>query len=373
MSVTHTSWISLIVRAIRQRRWAVVALLSLLLHAAALQWAGNNFRLPVVQQESPPPVILQTALVQPAPAKPALPARPQPKPRRPKPAPKPATPATDHPATATPATSTIAVPQQSTAIASPPVGAVSPFDGPDIASIEFPAAEPAAAAPEPGVARYKVDPPPSAELKYDVMALREGQKVYGHGTIGWHFNGQHYTINGDAGILFISALSFTSQGYTNDFGIAPTLYTEKRFRRAATTTHFDHARQLISFSASAKSYPLQGGEQDRASIIWQLAGIGRGDSARFSENAQISLFIAGARDGETWQIQVMGEEEIATGIGQLQAWHLRRIARAGSHDQQLDIWLAPGQQWYPVRLRFTEVNGEYLDMSLSAIHPALTR
>jgi len=49
------------------------------------------------------------------------------------------------------------------------------------------------------------------------------------------------------------------------------------------------------------------------------------------------------------------------------AWHVMRAPRAGSYDKKLDIWLAPQQQWYPVRLRETETNGDYLDMSLSTL------
>jgi hypothetical protein len=49
----------------------------------------------------------------------------------------------------------------------------------------------------------------------------------------------------------------------------------------------------------------------------------------------------------------------------MNAWHVVRIPRPGSYEQKLDIWLSQQQGWYPVKLRFTETNGEYLDMSLS--------
>jgi hypothetical protein len=44
-----------------------------------------------------------------------------------------------------------------------------------------------------------------------------------------------------------------------------------------------------------------------------------------------------------------------------------RAPRPGSYEQKLDIWLAPQHWWYPVRLRFTETNGEYLDMAVTAL------
>lgn len=213
---------------------------------------------------------------------------------------------------------------------------------------------------------YHVSPPPSVELQYDVQKVsHEGNPIYGRGKIAWHIDGDHYVINGEAGMLFITALSFKSEGVIDEFGVAPVLYSEKRFRRSETNTHFHRERNTISFSASTQTYPRQGGEQDRASIIWQLVGIGRGDSAKFAPDAEFDMFVAGVRDGEVWRLEVVGEEEIDTGGVKTKAWHVMRMPRAGSYDQKLDIWLAPQAGWYPIKIRYTENNGDYLDMSVS--------
>jgi hypothetical protein len=216
---------------------------------------------------------------------------------------------------------------------------------------------------------YVIDLPPSVELKYDVQKTpKEGQPTYGNGTIAWHSDGSRYSIDGEFGVLFITALHFKSSGTTDDGGIVPELYSEKRFRRAETNTHFHRERNTISFSASTKLYPRSGGEQDRASIIWQLAGIGRGDSARFVPGAVFEIVVAGTRDAEPWQIQTIGFEEIIIDGKTIGAWHVVRAPRARTYDQKLDIWLAPQLQWYPVRLRYTEPNGDYLDMSLTGLN-----
>jgi hypothetical protein len=76
--------------------------------------------------------------------------------------------------------------------------------------------------------------------------------------------------------------------------------------------------------------------------------------------------VAGVRDAEPWQIQVIGLERMDTAAGATEAWHVMRLPRPGSYEQKLDIWLAPQRSWYPVRLRFTETNGDYLDMALSS-------
>jgi len=40
---------------------------------------------------------------------------------------------------------------------------------------------------------------------------------------------------------------------------------------------------------------------------------------------------------------------------------------AHSHEQTLDIWLAPSHEWYPVRLRFTDNDGEVIEQTLDKI------
>lgn len=225
------------------------------------------------------------------------------------------------------------------------------------------------AASEANSTSYSIDLPPSADLKYDVQKTpKDGAPMYGSGTIKWQTDGSTYSVNGDFGVLFITALHFQSSGSINDSGIVPELYSEKRFRKPQTNTHFHRERNTISFSSSTLSYPRTGGEQDRASIMWQLAGIGRGDSGKFVAGSSIDLFVAGTRNAETWKILIIGQEEITIDGVITQTWHVVRAPRNDTHDQRLDIWLAPDRHWYPVRLRYTESNGDFLDMTLTGLN-----
>ena len=215
------------------------------------------------------------------------------------------------------------------------------------------------------MAALRFAPPPSAELKYNVQALRDGKTVYGSGKISWQANGDRYAIDGEAGVLFFTMLNFKSEGSLDQQGITPLRYSEKRYRKSETNTHFQRDPKRISFSASTQQYPRNGGEQDRASIIWQLVAIGRADPAQFGNG--LDIFVAGVRDGDTWHVQIVGEEQITVGGESITAWHLLRTPRADSFDATVDIWLAPTRDWYPVKLRQTERNGDYLDMSMSSI------
>lgn len=350
------------------RRWIGLLLASLLLHFIFLGWIGGGISLPSQPNKAPATVIAQLHHVRPD----LPPASVKPDPVRPKRRTKPVRPIQPAPAA-----------QQESAAPifseSAPLPSHQEISGIDLAqaseaflamesgasSEKVPASEPSNTVAEPDLQIYKVSIPPSAVLKYDVEAVRDGKMVYGSGKISWQSDGGNYIVDGEASILFFTLLNFKSIGVIDEFGVAPVIYSEKRFRRPETNTHFHRERNTISFSASTVTYPRKGGEQDRASVVWQLTGIARGDGDKFRPDAEIDLFVAGVRDGAPWRVRVIGAEEVETGSGKVIAWHLVRTPKSGSYDQQLDIWLAPDREWYPVKLRFTEKNGEYLDMLLS--------
>ncbi len=218
---------------------------------------------------------------------------------------------------------------------------------------------------------YQTDAPPSAVLDYDVTGTKDQAPAYGSGRITWVNHGSSYEVMGRAKALFFTVLNFSSQGELDDWGVSPVIYTEQKGFKAATNTHFNRERNIVSFSASTTSYPRQGGEQDRASLIWQLAAIGRGNPAQIQPGVTIDLFVAGVRDGELWRVQVLGEEDITLPIGRLHTWHVVRMPKPGSYDDRVDIWLAPQHAWYPVRVRYTDQrpDGDYTELSLSGLTP----
>lgn len=358
----------------RRRRWLGVLLLTALLHILLIVWGGRQLDAPLSVERRDHIVMTNIAALPPVEKPVLLPqeakAQPKPSPRphpvaaaKPRPAPEPAIEVPDTPIRETvtpivdaqPAAPTVADAAGSLADTKPPIEHPGPVEPP----------QPAAAAGK----HYQTSAPPSAELKYKVEALQKGQNYHGSGKITWQTDGGNYTINGEAGALFITVLDFKSEGEVNGFGVAPVTYTQKRFRKPATKTIFHRELKQIVFSSSDNKYPLSGGEQDRASVVWQLASIGRGDGAQFSPGAVIDLFVAGPLDAETWRMQIVGQEQIDVDGDQRTAWHVIRIPEPGSHEQRLDIWLSPQQEWYPVKLRFTETDGDYLDMSLSNLKP----
>jgi hypothetical protein len=352
----------------RPLRAIAILLAVLLLHLLAGLWSDQQLN---QSTDTAAPNVVTVALETPSPPEPIVASKPPPKPRPKPPAPRPSPPAPPPPpANAAP----VATPEP---LSPTPfvtanqgdwqTGSGAPGNGGngDAGTNADSAASVAAAATSPAPA-HGADAPPSVTLKYDVQGLRDGQNVYGSGKIAWRNQDGRYRIDGSASVLFFTLLQFSSDGELDDFGVSPTLYTEKRFHKTATDTRFEHARNTITFSASDNRYPRPGNAQDRASIIWQLAAIGRGNPAAFFTGADFTMFVAGVRDAEPWRIVVSGQDDVEAGGDPASAWHLVRMPQPGSYDQKIDIWLAPQQQWYPVKIRYTETNGDYLEMSLSS-------
>ena len=218
----------------------------------------------------------------------------------------------------------------------------------------------------------KVSLPPPAQLNYTVLAARDGRKVEGRGTINWQPNGEQYSISGDAGIIFLTVLNYKSTGSVDLSGIAPELYVEKRFGKSETNTHFHRERKTISFSASTNSYPTSGGEQDRASVIWQIAAMGRGDSDKFTPGLNFGMLIAGTRSAAVWRVVINGKQSVRLTNETVEAWHLTILPVEQSQELQFELWLAPEKEWYPVKLVYSDKKSGFLELVLNKLEQKFT-
>ncbi len=354
-------------QCVASQRWIALLVASILLHVVAFNWAEGRLGMPSWPRQKD--TVMTTELLPPPvpPAPPPEVAPPKPKPKKAKPrraTPPPAPPEIS----AAPSPTALTQPAPEVVQATPEAN-----DAPaEAASAGTGQSETTSVPQEAPPASYRFNPPPSAELTYDVKVLREGQTWYGSGMYRWQATPDSYTATIEAGVtvLFrITVLNLQSEGRITDLGLAPVLYSEKPWRKAMTNTHFQHENHKISFSASEAVYPYHGGEQDRASVIWQLAGIGRGDVSQFYPGATFDLFVAGPRDAETWHFAVVGTEDLESTNGKLGTWHVRRLPKPGSYDRAIDIWFAPQQEWYPVKVRETYRNGDYYDLSLAKAEP----
>jgi hypothetical protein len=215
-----------------------------------------------------------------------------------------------------------------------------------------------------------VDLPPSADLTYSIGARQRGFNLNGDATVTWRQGEGKYAVSAESRVALLGKLTETrSTGTLDNYGLAPAEYYDKRFRKDASTATFDRDGKSIGFSDGKDTYVIKGGEQDRASISWQLVAVARAARDKFKPGSEWQFFVIGPHDADPWTFRVVGREKVQAGaaIGEVDAVHVMRAPPPGSKDQVLDIWLAPGREWYPVKLRFTDNDRDYVEQTLEKI------
>lgn len=215
-----------------------------------------------------------------------------------------------------------------------------------------------------------LNPPPSADLDYTINANQKGLPLNGSAVLHWTNSKDKYAISTETRAMLLGKiLEAKSEGAIDASGLAPATSTEKRYRKDATTTTFNRETRSISFSASDASYPIKGGEQDRNSVVWQLATIARSLPAKFKQGTSIPMVVAGQKDADPWVFKVGKTETVKTPFGDLKAVKVSKVIKDGSKEQKIDIWFASSKEWYPVRIRFTEPSGDFIEQTISRITP----
>lgn len=362
------------------KRLLVLLVLSLILHALVLglipRWrhpfVDRRTRLTATLVALPPPRQAPRSAASPVQPKKVRVAQ-----RHPKPPPEPSSarqPATKPVALmSTPRTppqdASFTTPAPAAATSAPPntAGADHATDTPsDAASSSF-------AAPQGGSGR--VDPPRSATLYYDVVAKDPrhdpNQSLVGSGVMNWAIEQNHYTLDLSAtvNLLFVSlkVLESRSEGEIDVRGLEPLRYTETPRNRQSLVTVFNRDPSRAGASAG-ESQTLPAGVQDRLSVVLQLGALLRANPALTQTTAQFDVPVAGLRgDVATWTFFVFGDEEVTTALGTIHAVHLLRLLRRDTNDRELELWIALGRGGYPVRIRYTEPNESYVELTLTKI------
>lgn len=206
--------------------------------------------------------------------------------------------------------------------------------------------------------------PPSADFSYAIKARQHGLTINGSATVQWRAGDGKYAIAAESRApIFGKILETRSEGVIDDYGLAPVGFMEKRFRKEPTTATFKRDSKIISFSAGDDTYPIKGGEQDRVSIQWQLAANARATPEKFKPGSEWAYFVVARRNADQWIFKVVDTETITVAGKDISALHLMREQTDGK-DQQVDLWLAPSMDWYPVRVVFKEADGDYVDQTL---------
>lgn len=212
----------------------------------------------------------------------------------------------------------------------------------------------------PRPSHFKVHP--AAVFHYHVVASAKGFELQGEGELEWKREGDTYEARLTARAPLIRAREQRSSGLVTAQGLAPVRFSDRS--RSEEAAHFQREAGKVSFSNNQPDVPLEPGAQDRLSIIMQLGAILAGEPRRHPAGSTITVQTVSTHDAEPWVFTVEGDDGLKLPGGAVQATKLVRNPRR-EYDTKVELWLAPGQDYAPVRLRLTQPNGDWVDQQWS--------
>ena len=334
--------------------FAAALVVSLLVHLGLMAKAGRWWALP--GEEVPFPI--EASLV--AASQPVAPvAGPD---SGPPPAPPPAAPA---PVSAEPVTPADPVPQPEPVSEPAPVPVPEPVAPPaprveaPPASVPEPVPEPAESAkPAPRLRARAL--PEKLQLVYDVRAGDNGFNL-GQATYSWQAKNGRYRLESVAeatglASLFVSGrIVQTSEGRIGPEGLMPDQFQMTRNNKRQFTAHFDWQRMQLDLSKGSE--PLRNDSQDLLSFPFHLAMTVTEDTPYWI------LPVTNGRKFRGYRFTVLGREQVEAGKAQLETLHIQGVR---ANEGNLDVWLAPGLNWLPVRIRTEDDKGQPMELVLAS-------
>lgn len=300
----------------------------------------------------------------PAPAaKPPVQHKPRPAPRAPTPEPEPAPEPTASvevadatPAAPEPAASTPEAPAASEPVAAPAPPPPAPPPEP-VASAPLP---PAPALTQATAFRF-ADP---VRLLYNLTGESKKLHYNARGELLWQQDGTQYSAQLSASMLFLGSRTRTSAGAITPAGLAPRRFSDKW--RSEVAAHFDYDKGRATFSANTPDVPLLAAAQDQLSVVLQISGMLAADPAHYPTGSSITLQTVGPRDADIWQFTIDGPDKAYLPYDTLDIIKLTRKPLK-EFDKTVELWVAPGLSYLPVRLKITDPNGDFIDQQLRAV------
>jgi hypothetical protein len=170
----------------------------------------------------------------------------------------------------------------------------------------------------------------------------------------WEFSEDgRYTLTGItetiglAGMFKPLRMVVESSGVLVADGLQPTRFrTMKNGMPTNESADFDWANRTVHLDRDGSVRPVATGTQDLLSLNYQLAYLGS-----LAEGVQVGVVTG--KKYERYALDALGEEELDTPAGHFHTLHLRAMT-----DNTTEIWIALDRQRLPVKIRFTDKNGD---------------
>ncbi|HPR07769.1 MAG TPA: DUF3108 domain-containing protein [Denitromonas sp.] len=145
-----------------------------------------------------------------------------------------------------------------------------------------------------------------------------------------------------------------SEGSVTAQGLRPERFSVDQRGKPPQEALFDWVggQVRINRGDSKRQAPLVAGDQDILSIAHQLSQPG-------APQAPVVLTVVNNKSAAVAKVRDMGEATVRLPLGQMRTRHFS--VRSDDGNVKIEIWLAAGQHWLPVRIRIENRKGEILD------------
>ena len=161
--------------------------------------------------------------------------------------------------------------------------------------------------------------------------------------------------------LVIPDLLQTSEGFFDQSGLYPAHYLyqfgDKKDKTFNADFNWNAKKLTLKSEKGEQQLDLPVGTQDLLSFMYQFMYVPP------LQNMQLSV-TNGKKIG-TYEYVFMGEEIIATSMGNLNTYHIERAAEEG--EKKTELWLSLDYQHVPVKIRETDKQGKVYELVLTGI------
>lgn len=208
--------------------------------------------------------------------------------------------------------------------------------------------------------------PPSTLISYKLNGQERGFNYYANGELRWQHNPTDYEAALTVKAFLLGSRVFSSAGRVGTQGLMPTRFADKW--RGERATHFDAEQQRIVFSNNKPPAELQAGAQDQVSLFVQLAAAMTGDPDRYKPGTSVSIQTATVNEAVPWTLTMEAEEVVSVDDKNIPTSKWVCLPR-GKYDTKVELWLSKAHAWLPVRIRITQVSGNFIDMRMDNLQP----
>jgi hypothetical protein len=229
--------------------------------------------------------------------------------------------------------------------------------------IELITEEAAKPQPEPQLVNTEHLDAVSTFWRYRVTAESKGRHFFANATLQWKLDQNRYSAHAVVSALLLGQRSQTSEGSITPQGLSPERFIDTSRRTREIT--FDWQQRLAKREEQVIATSLPDGAQDRLSAIVQLTVQLMNSPVQPSLQQEWTIPVVGFSGLENWTFVYLGQSLQDLPAGKFVTWHLQRKPKPDDHrGTTIDLWLAPAQYFVPVRIRYTESNGDFVDQEL---------